>query len=192
MKNKNTSLFFAGLICFAILGAGSAEDSGETESASYNLENAEYTVNYKSLADEFESNSVAAENRYEGRVIHVQGPIYSIDKDFTGSPYITLSGAYDLAIIRCEIGNNSAGIEELRKGQLVTIGGVVGDTTMGVSLDPCKVISVNTSNALPTPPSEFERLQQEINAEARRAEQELNAAAQEFEREVNAAMSETP
>jgi hypothetical protein len=131
------------LIFFAWLGwtfFGDKLTTGSDQTRSVDISNPEYVVNYKSLADEFESNSVSAESKYEGKVIAVDGPIHSVDKDFSGDPYLTLSGEYDLAIIRCEIGKDgTSSVVNLRKGQYVRIMGLVSGTDMGVSLQPCRV-----------------------------------------------------
>lgn len=81
----------------------------EKTAKSINYASPAYAVNYKALADEFEANSVVAESKYEGKVIHVQGPIHSIDNNLSGSPYITISGEYDFAMIRCEVEEGSRG-----------------------------------------------------------------------------------
>lgn len=130
-----------GLSLFAVLAAGSAEDTDTANEQPIDYANPAYTVNYKSLADEFENNSLAAEEKYEGEVIYVNGPIHSIDKDILGDPYISLSGSMDFAMIRCELSEEDAkATANLSKGQNITVAGVVGDTTVGVSLERCKVI----------------------------------------------------
>jgi hypothetical protein len=68
--------------------------------------------------------------------------VNSIDKDILDNPYILLSGQYDFAMIQCLLtGDEVSGASSLRKGQRIVVAGVVGETTLGVSLDGCKVIS---------------------------------------------------
>jgi hypothetical protein len=165
----------AGLVGFVLLAAGSGSDMSGNGSSKSDLQNPQHTVNYKDLADEFEANSVAAEGKYEGKVIHVQGPIYSIDKDLTGNPYIMLSGEYDIAMIRCEVDESTTPLQSLRKGQVITIGGVVGDTTMGVSLSPCTVvIKPGEQSRLQTPPPEIDKIRTEIDNNTSNPEKELD------------------
>lgn len=141
MQAQSIGKLALGLSLFAILAAGSAEDSDTSSSEPIDYSSPAYSVNYKALADEFETNSLAAEEKYEGKIIHVSGPIHSIDKDIMGDPYISISGSMDFAMIRCEIAEEDiASTANLAKGQVITVAGIVGDTTVGVSLDKCKLI----------------------------------------------------
>ncbi len=132
----------AGLSLLAVLAAGSVEDDQQTSSASpIDYSNPKYVVNYKALADEFEANSLAAESKYEDQLIYVKGPVSSVDKDFLGDPYISITGDWDFAMIRCNLTDESVKpASAVRKGQYITVAGVVGDTTMGVSLNRCRVV----------------------------------------------------
>jgi len=149
-RGNSASELISGLVSLAFLGwigwtfFGDKLSTGSDQKArSVDLSNPSYVVNYKSLADEFETNSVSAESKYEGKVIAVDGPVNSVDKDFSGDPYVTLSGEYDLAIIRCEIGKDgTSSVVNLRKGQFVRVMGLVSGTDMGVSLNPCRVSGV--------------------------------------------------
>ena len=140
MLNKKVASFFLGLGALAVLGAGSVEDEADYSSLDYSSPS--YRVNYKALAGEFENNSLAAESKYEGKLIYVEGPVNSIDKDILDNPYVSISGQYDFAMIQCFLtGDEVSGASSLRKGQRIVVAGVVGGTTLGVSLDGCKVIS---------------------------------------------------
>ncbi len=131
----------AGLSLLAVLAAGSVEDEQQTSSAPIDYSNPKYVVNYKALADEFEANSLAAESKYEDQLIYVKGPVSSVDKDILGDPYISITGDWDFAMIRCNLTDESVNsASAVRKGQYITVAGLVGDTTMGVSLNRCRVV----------------------------------------------------
>ena len=131
----------AGLSLLAVLAAGSVEDEQQTSSAPIDYSNPKYVVNYKALADEFEANSLAAESKYEDQLIYVKGPVSSVDKDILGDPYISITGDWDFAMIRCNLADESVkSASAVRKGQYITVAGLVGDTTMGVSLNRCRVV----------------------------------------------------
>ena len=137
---KKVLSFAFGLGVLAILGAGSVEDDADYSSLDYSSPS--YRVNYKDLANEFENNSIAAEAKYEGKLIYVRGPVGSVDKDILDNPYVAIRGEWDFASVQCfltdeEVSSASA----LRKGQRIVVAGVVGDTTLGISLDGCKIIS---------------------------------------------------
>ena len=140
MVKKNVISFFLGLGALAVLGAGSVEDEADYSSLDYSSPS--YQVNYKALADEFENNSLAAESKYEGKLIYVEGPVNSIDKDILDNPYVSISGQYDFAMVQCFLTSDEvSGASSLSKGQRIVVAGVVGGTTLGVSLDGCKVIA---------------------------------------------------
>lgn len=137
---RKIASFAAGLAVFAFLGTGSIED--EVDYSSFNYSSPAYTVNYKDLANEFDNNSIAAENKYEGKLIYVSGPVSAIDKDILDNPYVAISGQYDFASIQCFLTQDEvAGAASLQKGQRIVVAGVVGETLLGVTLDGCKVVS---------------------------------------------------
>jgi len=137
---KKITSFFLGLGALAVLGAGSVED--ESDYSSFDYSSPSYQVSHKALANEFEANSIAAEAKYEGKLIYVRGPVSSIDKDILDNPYVAISGEWDFASVQCFLTDEEiSGASTLRKGQRIVVAGVVGDTTLGVTLDGCKVIS---------------------------------------------------
>jgi len=137
---KKLISFSLGLGVLAVLGAGSVED--ETDYSSYDYSSPSYQVNYKALVGEFENNSIAAESKYEGKLIYVGGPVNSIDKDILDNPYVSISGEYDFASVQCFLTDEEvSGASSLNKGQRIVVAGVVGGTTLGVTLDGCKIVS---------------------------------------------------
>ena len=142
---KKANYFSLGLGILAFLGAGSVEDEIDYSSydySSYSYSSPSFQVRHKALADEFENNSIAAEAKYEGKLIYVRGPVGSVDKDIIDNPYVAIRGEWDFANAQCFLTDEEvSGASTLRKGQRIVVAGVVGDTTLGVSLDGCKIIS---------------------------------------------------
>ena len=137
---KKALSFAFGLGVLAVLGAGSVEDDADYSSLDYSSPS--YRVNYKDLANEFENNSIAAESKYEGELIYVGGPVGSVDKDILDNPYVSIRGQYEFSSVQCFLTDDEvSGASSLRKGQRIVVAGVVGETTLGVTLDGCKVIS---------------------------------------------------
>ncbi len=137
---KKIISFSLGIAALAVLGAGSVEDEADHSSLDYSSPS--YQVNYKALADEFDDNSIAAEAKYEGKLIYVTGPVYSIDKDMMDKPYIVISGKSDFDMVHCYLTDGEvSGASSLRKGERIVVAGVVDSTILGVHLDSCKVIS---------------------------------------------------
>ena len=137
---KKAVYFSLGLGILAVLGAGSVED--EVDYSSYDYSSPAFQVRYNALADEFENNSIAAEAKYEGKLIYVRGPVGSVDKDILDNPYVAIRGEWDFASVQCFLSDQEvSSASTLRKGQRIVVAGVVGDTTLGVSLDGCKIIS---------------------------------------------------
>ncbi|WP_115017553.1 hypothetical protein [Synechococcus sp. UW140] len=139
-KLRQSAAFFAGLGIFSLLAAGSVED--EVDYSGLDYSSPAYRVNYKDLADEFDENSIAAESKYDGQLIYVSGPVGSVDKDILDNPYVSITGQYDFASVQCFLTPGEVeGASSLRKGQRVVVAGVVGGTTLGVTLDGCRVVS---------------------------------------------------
>ena len=96
---KKAIYFSLGLGILAFLGAGSVED--EVDYSSYDYSSPSFQVRHKELADEFENNSIAAEAKYEGKLIYVRGPVGSVDKDILDNPYVAVRGEWDFVSIQC-------------------------------------------------------------------------------------------
>ena len=134
--------FIIGILLLGFLGAGSMEDDDSAKYTNLDYSSPAYRVYYKNLVNEFDNNSIAAENKYEGKLIYVQGPVGSVDKDILDDPYIAIRGEYEFSSVQCMIREESlAAATSLSKGQQVVVGGVVGDTTLGVILRGCRLIS---------------------------------------------------
>lgn len=99
-------------------------------------------INLDSFTEEFESNSVVAEEKYTNKPVKLLAKIDSIDNDATGSIYVDLekpiSGEYDLSLesVVCD-GVSRQTAKSMKKGEIVTVYGYVGSTDLGVRFVWC-------------------------------------------------------
>ncbi len=74
------------------------------------------------LSKDYEENTVAADQKYKGKKFKVTGSITSIDTDFTGAPYLTLTGFNEFSNPQFKFDEDSKGkIASLKKGNKVTL-----------------------------------------------------------------------
>lgn len=117
------------LALFTALAAGSYEtDSGASKVAS---EPSSYTLTAKQLYDEYDANKVAAEAKYDSKIVTVTGTIQSIGKDVADNAYIVIDGM-GLDGVQCLFpeGQESA-ISQLSKGQEIVAKGKVDGQAIG-------------------------------------------------------------
>ena len=99
-----------------------------------------YRLSANQLAQEYENNEVAADNKYKGKIVLVSGKIRDITKTF-GKPIITIGGTEFLGGldgVRCFFTeNDEPSIARLYKGQHVKIKGKVRGKTLNVRIENC-------------------------------------------------------
>lgn len=102
----------------------------------------ETTINAGSLYEAFETNEVAANGKYAGKVVEVSGAISSISQDDRGHFVISLSADSPLGQITCNLApkepNPTTAIEI---GQSVIIKGVCTGYLFDVVLDNAALLS---------------------------------------------------
>ena len=92
------------------------------------------------LWKEFEKNEVAAERKYKGKQVAIEGKIFSIETSFTGYPEIVFDVSYGIQTVRCQFSKSHIDqIAEMSKGQKVIVIGTVESFVLGsvLSLDKC-------------------------------------------------------
>jgi len=97
-------------------------------------------INVGSFAEEFENNSIVAEEKYSQEAIKVRGKVHSIDKDFTGEINVILMDPNEIFSIDSVSCNNVTlgTAKTLKKGQIITVYGYVKkNTDFGVNLAWC-------------------------------------------------------
>ena len=167
MKISEFCKFFIGLGAFAFLAAGSVDDEFGSNSSGYmkypecegsfktdsnNMDNdmqaclmSKYArlernnpIPVKYFAEEFENNSIVAEEKYEKTFVKLSGRIGSVDRDIADDVYVSVKGneEYSFDSVKCDMmGKEQAA--RLRKGEFVTFYGFVKSSDFGVVLTNC-------------------------------------------------------
>lgn len=112
------------LVVFGVLGVGSTDT--DTDTAKVQSQAPSYRLSATQLYSEYDSNEVAADAKYNGRVVIVSGTIQSIGKDVMDDAYIVIGGRGFLDGVQCTFtkGEQSS-VARLSKGQPVTVKGEV-------------------------------------------------------------------
>lgn len=84
---------------------------------------ADYSVNAVSLIEEFTTDEVSADLKYQNRILAVQGMIKKIE-DADSTSIIILGDTSDMNSVRCIMDNN-AKTTSLQQGGMVTIKGAI-------------------------------------------------------------------
>lgn len=110
-----------------------------------NKPNIEYYLTATELIEEVNENGVAADNKYEDKIIQVTGKIRSIDSDIAGRSYITFdndNNKYDIVSIQCYFDKNDIEqIVNLKPDETVTVYGTYKNRTLNVSLKNCQIVT---------------------------------------------------
>jgi hypothetical protein len=99
----------------------------------------ESAVSVGTLANEFETNSINAEEKYTNQAIKVVGRIESVDNDLTGGINVALfdpSEEFSFDSVSC-LGVTKKTAKTLSKDQIATVYGFVTTTDLGVKLNWC-------------------------------------------------------
>ena len=120
-----------GLFGLGILGAitngGSKKSGSSSSSVSTPTEKAVLNVRANDLVKAYESNEVAADEKYKGKLVKVSGRIESIGKDLLDNPYVVLGGEGMLDGVQCTFPDKASSrgeLAKLNKGESVNITGV--------------------------------------------------------------------
>lgn len=133
-------------ICSFILGFALPTESTE-QSANINQDmSPEHHLSVDELMSAYESNKLAAERTYSGKVVQISGVIYSITASGEKSATVTLNGSDDsnwLKSVKCSFTGDEQLDElgKLSKGMTVSVIGVVqGEDIMSdIALENCRL-----------------------------------------------------
>ncbi len=129
-NSKKHLLSLVVLAVFGLLAAGSADTDEDTKKVQE--QEPSYTLSADQLAGEYESNEVAADAKYKGRVVAVSGTIENIGKDIMDQAYIVIGGKGFLDGVQCMFTRGQEpSIARLFKGQHVKVKGEVSGKTIG-------------------------------------------------------------
>jgi len=101
-----------------------------------------YNISAYQLFKEYESNEIAADQKYKGKTLAVDGIVKEIGRDFQGSLYLVLTGA-DIRIVgvQCYFSDaHTNALAHVKKGQRITVKGKCsGYLLFGADLKGCKI-----------------------------------------------------
>ena len=99
------------------------------------------TLSVEAIAEEFEANSVMAEDKYMNQPVEINGYIGSIDDSLFDEKNVSITitgGEYSFSSVSCTKPRDTPEVRELRKGMRVAVRGVITSEEMGVGLSRCK------------------------------------------------------
>ncbi len=148
---KILGIIFVILIIVAIAGGGgknqnTKDTTKETKSAKEKIQEEKkevVKVEINSFIKDFDSNQLAAEKKYEGKVVEVSGYIRNISEDITGKPFLSLipkPTGYFGTSIQCFFDDKEE-LTTLKNGQKVTVKGDFKAQELGIiMLEKCTVV----------------------------------------------------
>lgn len=100
------------------------------------------TVTAKEIAQAYEDNTVAADQKYKGKRFAVKGRVTNINTDFTGAPYITMGGVNEYAEPQFGFDKESSHqLASVKKGSILTlVCKGKGDVMKTAMSDSCKIL----------------------------------------------------
>ena len=129
-KTLKNTLSAGVLAIFLILGGGSLDTDGDAEKIS--VATPDYVLSANKLFKEYDKNSVAADAKYEDKIVVVSGTIQSIGKDIMDTAYLVIGGTGFLDGVQCMLPAGQEGlVARVSKGQYVTLKGKVSGQIMG-------------------------------------------------------------
>lgn len=100
-------------------------------------------ISAEKLYKAFDDNSIAAEEKYKGKLVQVSGKIDSIDESFWGTPYVRLKADdYGFTSVTCYFSSSDKSeLASLQKNQSITIEGTCGSMSLlDVDVQNCTII----------------------------------------------------
>lgn len=130
------------LILIGIIGsmAGSGKGGSKTsQSSSPTPAPVAIKITVRQLADDFDSNQVAAEANWQDKLVEFSAKVSNIT-DSGISFYNVASKDFSMAQISCQIKDKQQ-LLTIKNGQTVTVRGIVGKQTIGViDINDCEVV----------------------------------------------------
>ena len=130
---------FYGFCAVALQESGTGSTQTSSSGAAATRSSAVH-LNALGLLDEYDANEIAANERYNDRVVTLTGIVTDIGADILGTPYLTLPGRGGLSFVQCMFDDQREArrLVNLTKGQRVTVQGrVSGKMLMNVILRDC-------------------------------------------------------
>ena len=118
-----------------------AEEAERNRIRTLDLDRPIASLGVEEIAEEFEANSVMAENKYMNQPIELRGYIGSIDDSMFDEKNVSITirgGEYSFSSVSCSKPRSSDAVRELRKDMRVAVRGVITSEEMGIGLSRCK------------------------------------------------------
>ena len=114
-----------------------AEEAKKNRIRTLDIDQPIASLSVEAIAEEFEANSVMAENKYMNQPVEISGSIGSIDDSLFDEKNVSITitgGEYSFSSVSCTKPRSAPEVRELRKGMRVAVRGVVTSEEMGVEL----------------------------------------------------------
>jgi len=140
-------IFVIGIIGAVAGGGGDKSSTGTKQTSSQESKQSPepkqvqepMKITAQELADDFDSNQVAAENKWKGKLVIFSAEVTNIT-DFGLSFSEVSSKEFSMTQISCKVADKQQ-LLALKNGQNVTVEGIVGSQTIGViSINDCQII----------------------------------------------------
>ena len=118
-----------------------AEEAEQNRIRTLDLDQPIASLGVEAIAEEFEANSVMAENKYMNQPIELRGYIGTIDDSMFDEKNVGITirgGEYSFSSVSCSKPRSSEAVRELRKNMHVAVRGVITSEEMGIGLSRCK------------------------------------------------------
>ena len=118
-----------------------AEEAEQNRIRTLDLDRPIASLSVEAIAEEFEANSVVAENKYMNQPIELRGYIGSIDDSLFDEKNVSITirgGEYSFSSVSCSKPRSSDAVRELRKNMRIAVRGVITSEEMGIGLSRCK------------------------------------------------------
>lgn len=136
------------LFAFIIIGSGSSGNKNVSKNQNNNQSSTQENskpspvpmkITAREIADDFDANQVAAEEKWKDKLIEFSGKISNITD--TGLSFSNIaSKQFSMTQISCRI-QDKAQLLPLKNGETVTVRGVVGNQAIGViGINDCEVV----------------------------------------------------
>lgn len=135
---------FLALIVIGVISSagksGNSQKSGSIGTSQEKQQVQEPTViKAQELADDFDTNQVAAENKWKGKLVQFSAEVTNITDSGLSFTNVA-SKQFSMAQISCKVTDKQQ-LLPLKNGQTVTVKGVVGSQTIGViDVSNCSVV----------------------------------------------------
>ena len=133
------------IVIFALIGSLGESDSSGTQSVREEVkEEPAIMVTAFKMAAEYKENEVAADAKYEGKLVEISGTVDTIGKDALDTPFIAFATENQYEIInriQCMFGRNDVeALSSVSKGQKITVRGEVSGALGNIIVRDCQIV----------------------------------------------------